>query len=61
MNVYLSCKVVISLEEKNRKIIFAPFGNAFLPSSKNTLLKGYPILYPLKQKDICDYNPICIM
>ena len=41
--------------------IFTPFGNQFLPPSKTFPLKGYPILYPLKQKDLCYYDPRCIM
>ena len=41
-------------------MIFQPFRNDFLPSSKN-ILNGQHIIYPLKQKDICDYNPICLM
>ena len=40
---------------------FQPFGNAFLPSSKNIILKGHPIIYPLKKKYVCDYNPRCLM
>ena len=42
----LVCKIVISPEEKNRKMIFPPFGNGLLLSSKNIILKGNPIIYP---------------
>ena len=42
-------------------MIFPPFGNEFLPPSKNIILKSHPILYPLKQRDICDYNTRCLM
>ena len=40
-------------------MIFPPFGYDFLPSSKKW--KGHPIIYPLRQKDICDYNNRCLM
>ena len=46
---------------KKRKIAFPQFGNVFLPSFKNIILKGHPIIYPLKQKYICDFNHICIV
>ena len=42
-------------------MVFSPFSNDFLPSSKNIILKDHPIVYPLKQKDLCGYNPICLM
>ena len=60
INVSLSWKVVFSLEKKHNDI-FPPFGNEFLSPSKNIILKGHPIIYPLKQKDICDYNTRCLM
>ena len=44
--------------ERNR---FPQFGNEFLPPLRNITSKGRPIIYPLKQKDLCDYNPICLM
>ena len=31
------------------------------PSSINIILNGQYILYPLKQKDKCDYNHRCLM
>ena len=40
----------------NQKLIFPPFGNGFLPSSKNIILKDHPI-----QNDICYYNHRCLM
>ena len=40
----------------NHKLIFPPFSNAFLPSSKNIILKCHPI-----QRDICDFNIRCLM
>ena len=40
---------------------FPPLGNELLPTSKNITLKDYHIMYPMKQKDICDYDPRCIM
>ena len=40
---------------------FPPFGNEFLPSSTNIILKGNRIFYLSKQNDICDYNPRCLI
>ena len=45
----------------NQRNIFPPFGNEFFTPSRNIILKGCPILYPLKQKFICDYNSRCII
>ena len=47
--------------QSNQRNIFPPFGNEFLPPSRNISLKGCPIIYPLKQKDLCDYNPRCLI
>ena len=44
-----------------KRKIFPIFGNEFLPPSKTISLTGFPVISTLKQKDICDYNPICIM
>ena len=49
------------LSLQNEKWIFPPFGDDFLPSSENIILKGHQILYLLKQNDICDYNTIYLM
>ena len=57
--ISLSYKVVFSIEKK-QKTTFPPFGNAFLPQSKN-ILKGHPIIYLLKQRDICDCKHIFLM
>ena len=46
---------------KNKSKTFPPLGNELLPTSKNITLKDYHIMYPMKQKDICDYDPRCIM
>ena len=48
MNVSLSCEDILDLEGKKQKMTFSPFGNAFLSPPKNIILKGHPILYPLK-------------
>ena len=45
---------------KNKSKTFPPLGNEFLPQSKNITLKNYHIMYPMKQKDLCDYDPRCI-
>ena len=43
------------------KLTFTPFGNDFLPSPKNIIFNVQQNLYPSKQKDICEYDPICFM
>ena len=40
---------------------FPLFGNEFLPQSKNITLIYFPIIHLLKQKDICDCDPRCIV
>ena len=40
---------------------FLSFGNEFLPPSRNISLTECHIIYPLKQKHLCDYDPRCIM
>ena len=45
----------------NQRKIFSSFGNELLPPSRNITLKYCPIIYPLKQKYLYDYNPICLM
>ena len=39
---------------KNKLKTFPPFGNEFLPPSKNITWIDYHIMYPMKQKDLCD-------
>ena len=46
---------------KNKSKTFPPLGNEFIPPSKNVTLKNDHNIYPIKQKDICDYDPRCIM
>ena len=46
---------------KIQKKIFTPFGNEFLPPSKNIYLTGCPIIYTMKHKEICNYDPIYLM
>ena len=46
---------------KNKINTSPPFGNEFLPPPKNISLTYCPIMYPSKQKYICNYYPICIM
>ena len=45
----------------NQRNIFPPFGNELLTPSVIVSLKGLPILYILKHKDLYNYIPICIM
>ena len=58
--VSLCWNFVISPEGKS-EIYTTTIWQLFLPLSKNIIFKGRQILYPLKQKDFCDYNPIFIM
>ena len=37
------------------------FDNEFLASSKQLKLCPRDIIFPIKQEDICDYNPWCFM
>ena len=46
---------------KNKMKTFPPFGNEFLPPSKNISLTDCPIMHPMKHKDLCGYDIICIM
>ena len=40
---------------------FPPLENECLAPSKNITLKKNHIIYPMKQKDLCDYDPRCIL
>ena len=44
-----------------RSKTFPPLENEFLPTSKNSTLKRDHIIYPMKQKDLCDFYPRCII
>ena len=46
---------------KNNRKTFPLFGNEFLSPSYNISLTGFPIRYLLKHKDLCEYDPRCIM
>ena len=46
---------------KNKSKTFSPLQNEFLPPSKKITLKINHFIFPMKNKDICDYDPICIM
>ena len=46
---------------KNKSKTFPPLENEFLPKSKNISLTNDHIIYPTKQKDLCDYDPRYIM
>ena len=39
----------------NKKLIFPTFGNDFY-LHQDIILKVHPVIYPLKQKYICDHN-----
>ena len=54
-------KGFIHSRQKNKLKKFPPLVNEFLPPSKNITLTNYNIMYPMKQKNICDYDPRCIM
>ena len=51
----------LQLRPNIKRKTFPPFGNEFLPPSKTISLTCWPIIYPLKQKDLCDYYPSCII
>ena len=38
---------------------FPIFDNDFLSSSNQIKLKATLFIFPIKQDDICDYNPLC--
>ena len=40
---------------------FSPHQNDFLPPSKNITLKNNHFIFPMKNEDIFDYDPRCIM
>ena len=46
---------------KNKIKTFSPFGNELLPPSNVFFLTDSPMMYQLKHRDLCDYDPICIM
>ena len=49
---------------QSRKIksnTFAPLQKVFLPPSKTIILKKSNTLFPMKNKDICDNDPRCII
>ena len=46
---------------KNKSKKFSPLQNDFLPPSKKITLKRNNFIFPMKNKDICDYDPRCIM
>ena len=54
-------EVCLHSRRKNKSKTFPPIGNELSPPSKNITLTNDHIIYPMKQKDICDYDPRCIM
>ena len=54
-------EVCLHSRRKNKSNTFPPLGNEFLPPSKNITLKNYHNMYPMKQKDLFDYDPRCII
>ena len=54
-------EVCLHSRQKNKSKKFPPLGDEFLPPSKNITLTNDHIMYPMKQKDLCDYDPRCIM
>ena len=51
----------LSSRQKNKLKKFLPISNEFLPPSKNITLTDNHIMYPMKQKNICEYYTRCIM
>ena len=56
INEFSRLEGFLHLRRKNKISTFTPFGNEILPTSKNITLTDYNITYPMKQKDICDYD-----
>ena len=46
---------------KNKSKKFSPLQNEFLTPFKKITLKSNHFIFPMKNKDICDYDPRCIM
>ena len=46
---------------QNKSKTFPPLENEFLPPSKNITLKRNHFIYPMKNKDLCEYDPRFIM
>ena len=53
-------EVCLHSRRKNKSKTFPPLGNEFLPTSKHITLKNDHIIYPMEQKDLCDYDPRCM-
>ena len=51
----------LNSRRENESKAFPQLTNEFLPPSKNISLKKDHTIYPMNQKDLCDYDPICIM
>ena len=45
----------------NNKHTFPLFDNDFLASSNQIKLKSTDYIFPIKQDDMCDYNPLCFI
>ena len=61
MNKRLS-NLEVHLHSRNIKSnTLSPLQNIFLPPSKQITLKSNHFTFPMKDKDICDYDPRCIM
>ena len=55
-------KLEVYLHSRNNKSkTFPPLQNEFLPPSKKITLKSNNFIFPMKNKDLCDYDPRCIM
>ena len=46
---------------KTKQNTFSPLQKDFLPPSKKIILKKNHTLFPMKNKDLCDHDPRCIM
>ena len=46
---------------KNKSKTFSPLQNDFLPPFKKITWKSNHFIFPMKNKDICDYDPRCII
>ena len=46
---------------KTKSNTFSPLQKDFLPTSKTITLKKNNTIFPMKNKDLCDHDPRCIM
>ena len=61
INEQISKLEVYLHSRKNKSKTCSPLQNDFLPPTKTITLKSNHFIFPMKNKDICDYDHRCIM